>query len=348
MSHCSVSSGASGIIVRHGQTTIALDPSRHSDSDITFVSHAHMDHLHKRSRKKSPEKKSQLLASKETFLIAEARGYSLSEACEKVEGFELVDTGHILGSRGLLVEDSMFYTGDISTRQRAFMKPARMPRADTLIIESTFGRPEYVFPKLAEVEHRTNKIISEMYNLGRPVILMGYALGKAQLLTKLFDHWDPLYVHDSVASMNSVYSELGVRFKDMVTHSQAEKEGLLAKEHPWIMVAPLMSGRSEFVRSMKAKYGAVTVGFSGWAVSERYRYMMGLDYAIPMSDHCDYSELLEAVKRCSPNRVFTFHGFAREFAKSLSQMGFDARAVGDDGAHSSAQSGRETTLDSFQ
>src|SRR5207237_6183846 len=119
-------------------------------------------------------------------------------------------------------------TGHISKSKRAFMKPGRMPHAHTLIIESTFGRPEYVFPGVSEVEHTTNKIISEMYNLGKPVILMGYALGKAQLLTRLFDHWDPLYVHDSVANMNSVYSELGVKFKDLITYSQAEKDGLLS------------------------------------------------------------------------------------------------------------------------
>ncbi|MEO9321263.1 MAG: exonuclease [Nitrososphaera sp.] len=344
MPHCTVSRGSSGIVVRQGQTTIALDPSRQADCDITFVSHAHVDHLHKRSRNKNAEKKSQVIASKETCLIAGARGYCFTEPAECWEGLELVDTGHILGSRGLLVGDSMFYTGDISTRQRAFMKPARMPRAETLIIESTFGRPEYVFPKLTEVEHKTNKIISENYDLGRPVILMGYALGKAQLLTKLFDHWDPLYVHDSVATMNSVYSELGVKFKDVVTCSQAEQQGLLAKERPWIMVAPLMSGRSAFVRDMKARYNAVTVGFSGWATGERYRYMMGLDYAIPMSDHCDYNELVDAVKKCAPSRVYTFHGFAKEFARSLRKMGFDARAVDEDGH----PAGSDATLDSFQ
>ena len=39
---------------------------------------------------------------------------------------------------------------------------------------------------------------------------MGYTLGKAQLLTKSFGHWDPI-IHDSVAKINSIYSELGVK-----------------------------------------------------------------------------------------------------------------------------------------
>jgi putative mRNA 3-end processing factor len=54
---------------------------------------------------------------------------------------------------------------------------------------------------------------------------------------------------------------------------------------------------------------------------------MGLDYAFPMSDHCDYFELVEAVKACAPDKVYTFHGFAEEFAESLKKMGFDAESV---------------------
>ena len=125
-------------------------------------------------------------------------------------------------------------------RERAFMKPAKVPRAKTLIIESTFGRPEYIFPPISEITHKTNKIIAEMYDLGIPVILMGYTLGKAQLLTKLFGHWNPI-IYDSVAKINSVYSELGVKLESVMTYSQAEGRGLLTKNRPWVMVAPLMS-----------------------------------------------------------------------------------------------------------
>jgi putative mRNA 3-end processing factor len=340
-----VTLGQSGIIIVQQQdgTTIALDPSYPVDCDFTFVSHAHIDHLHRRGRKKI---KTQVLASKETMLIAHARGYEIADPAEEQDGFQLVDTGHILGSRGLLIgDDDVYYTGDISVRERAFLKPAKVPHAKTLIIESTFGRPEYVFPPLSEIMHRTNKIISEMYDLGIPVILMGYTLGKAQLLTKLFGHWDPM-VHDSVAKINSVYSELGVKLADGMTHRQAEEQGLLSKSRPWVMVAPLMSERNAFVREMKDRYGAITIGFSGWAVGSRYRYMMGLDYVMPLSDHCDYKELVAAVRQCKPDKVYTFHGFAREFAESLCEMGFDAEPVA--GNRHARKAERTLSLDSFQ
>lgn len=328
--------GPSGITVcLQDGSTVALDPSKASDSDFTFVSHAHVDHLHRASK----ISKSLLIASKETSLLAGARGYKIS-AAERHDGFDLIDTGHILGSRGLLVSDELYYTGDLSTRQRAFLRPSKMPHAKTLIIESTFGRPEYVFPSLDEVIHRTNRIISEMYNMGVPVILMGYALGKAQLLTKFFSHWDPVFVHDSVAAMNSMHLELGIELKSSMTASEAESAGLLSKRRPWMMVAPLMHSKNAFVKNMKEKYGAVTIGFSGWATGHGYRHMMGLDYTMPLSDHCDYAELVQAVKQCSPEKVYTFHGFAAEFARSLRKMGFDAEPVN--------EKGKERTLDSFQ
>ena len=322
-----VSLGQSGIMVHHKDTVIALDPYRHADSHFTFVSHAHIDHLHKRGMTKK-KNKSQVLASKETALIAEARGYKIGNPAEQYDGFRLVDTGHILGSRGLLIDEEVYYTGDISMRERAFMKPAKVPRAKTLIIESTFGRPEYIFPPISEITHKTNKIIAEMYDLGIPVILMGYTLGKAQLLTKLFGHWNPI-IYDSVAKINSVYSELGVKLESSTTYSQAEGQGLLTKNRPWVMVAPLMSSRCAFLREMKNKCGAVTIGFTGWAIGNRYKHMMGLDYVMPVSDHCDYNELVAAVKQCRPEKVYTFHGFAKEFASALVRIGFDAEAVGD-------------------
>lgn len=321
---CKVVNSQSGISVLNDDVKILLDPYRPGDSDFTFVSHAHVDHLHRRDK----TIKTKILSSGQTARIAEARGYEIAGALEEHDGFELVDTGHILGSRGLLIGgDRAFYTGDISTRERAFMKPAKLPHAKTLIIETTFGKPEFVFPALSEITHRTNRIISEMYDLGIPVILMGYSLGKAQLLTKMFGEWDPVYLHDSVAKMNCVYSELGIELKNAISHSEAERRGLLSKNRPWTMIAPLMGSRSSFATEMKEKYGAVTIGFTGWAAGSRYKYMSGLDYVLPLSDHCDYGELLEAVRQCAPEQVYTFHGFAAEFAKILRAMGYDARPV---------------------
>jgi putative mRNA 3-end processing factor len=314
-----------GILIKSCGKKILLDPNRQTACDMIFVSHAHTDHLYKKCGGKNNSLKSKTLTSRETSMIAEARGYRLSDSQEEHDGFKLIDTGHILGSKGLLVNgNEIYYTGDISIKERAFMRPALIPQAHTLIIESTFGRPEYVFPDLQEVIHNANKIIAEMYDKGIPVILMGYPLGKAQLLTEFFGHWDPLYVHDSIYNMNSIYSKLGVRLKHIMKYSTAEDQNLLSKNKPWIMISPLFHGRNSFVKRMKERYGAITIGFSGWAVDMSYKFMMGLDYTLPMSDHCDFEDLVQVVKKCNPKKVYTFHGFTIDFAKTLRKLGFDA------------------------
>ncbi|MEM2140284.1 MAG: hypothetical protein QXG20_04705, partial [Nitrososphaera sp.] len=92
----SVSHEKSGITVHQKDgTTIALDPSTPNGCDYAFVSHAHVDHLHRKGNSKS-----KLIASKETAMLASARGYEIEG--NEYDGFQLVDTGHILGSRGLL------------------------------------------------------------------------------------------------------------------------------------------------------------------------------------------------------------------------------------------------------
>jgi putative mRNA 3-end processing factor len=226
-------------VIYSGNNKISVDPTKPVSSDFAFFSHAHIDHLCRNYSRTPLTIGNKILASKETSLIANARGFPMSEINEEYDGFQLLDTGHILGSKGLLVGDKLYYTGDISTRKRAFMKSARIPEVQTLIIETTFGRPHYVFPDLTDVIHKTNKIISEMYDQGIPVLLMGYPLGKAQLLTALFGHWEPFYIHDSVYKMNSTYKKLGVVLKDATIYSEAEKQGLLSRTMPWVMIAPL-------------------------------------------------------------------------------------------------------------
>ena len=309
------------IVAQNSHKKILLDPHRKQQSDFVFVSHAHTDHLYS---KKDGYLTSVTLASKETSRIARERGYSLGDIVHEHPGFELLNSGHILGSKGLVIDDEVYYTGDLSTRSRSFMQPAVLPQIETLIIESTFGRPEYVFPAIAELVHSANKLISDCYNRGSPVVLMGYQLGKAQLLTELFRHWEPMYVYDSIDRINCVYRDLGVDLKQASSFQEAECAGKIKKGRPWILISPLTHGRSKFIRNLKIKYDAITVGFSGWAVNSRYKYMMGLDYAFPMSDHCDFTELLAAVNKCKPKKIYTFHGFAREFATTLVNRGFEA------------------------
>jgi putative mRNA 3-end processing factor len=50
---------------------------------------------------------------------------------------------------------------------------------------------------------------------------------------------------------------------------------------------------------------------------------------------------MEVVRRCNPEKVYTFHGFSEDFSKSLLKLGFDSESV------APSQGGKSLTLDSF-
>jgi putative mRNA 3-end processing factor len=330
--HLSIHFSNNNLMIKHKGKIISLDPTRHysssSSNSIAFLSHAHTDHIFYPSSYTG-----KVLASEETVRIAYARGYrysnvmSTSEASS--EGLEMIDSGHVLGSKALLIDGKILYTGDVCTRDRAFLKGARLPRCDIMIVESTYGMKGFRFPSIDDVVHKANMLISDLYAKGLPVILMGYPFGKAQIVTNLFKHWAPIYIHEQVLKINSIYEELGVDLgvHDAIAYTHAKENGMLDKK-PWVMIAPKQSNDTIFIRYMKKHYNAVTVAFTGWAVAKMHMHMyMKHDYTLPLSDHCDFIDLVNLVRSCNPSKVYTFHGFADEFASYLKSIGYDAEPI---------------------
>lgn len=309
-----------GIQVDVGKVRYSLDPGGPVRADYTFVSHAHVDHMH------SPSKGERLIASQATTELAMARGYDLGRTVEEVEGVELFDSGHILGSRAIRIAEDVYYTGDASGRERAFLGKCKTRQARVLIMETTYGSPEYIFPQTAKLVKEVNGVIASAYDRGKPVVLMGYPLGKAQLLSYFFSSWEPMFFHQRVAAMNRIHTEHGVRLPRGKTFDQ-EKDMDSLPDGPWLMVSPMSNGRSRTMAHLKKRYGAMLIAFSGWALGGGFAPSMGADLAFPLSDHCDYPELVGLVESVSPEMVYTTHGFAAEFASDLRKMGFSARPL---------------------
>ena len=193
----------------------------------------------------------------------------------------------ILGGRGLLFDD-VFYTGDICTRDRPGITGANIPKCRTLIMECTFGMPQFRFPPIDEIVEKTNQAISEMYSRGIPVILMGYEVGKVQTICKMFEHWKPLYYHERVKKINDVCRILGADVPDAPSFEEAEKSGMIQK-CPWVLVAPMLSSSDKLVKRLKSEYNATTIGFSGWSAVPSHMLARRCDRMFPYSDHCDYT-----------------------------------------------------------
>jgi putative mRNA 3-end processing factor len=311
-------SQSGGILVKCSDRTFVLDPKKPEKVDYTFVSHAHSDHLH------NALEEEKIIASPETIDLAAARGYTVNKP-ENVEGVELLDSGHILGSRSINIEDEVIYTGDIAGRERGFMKRCKVKHSRILIIETTYGSPEYIFPSTASIVKQVNSLISSCYDKGIPVVLMGYTVGKAQLLSYLFSSWKPIFYHLSVETINKIYRERGIKLQKAPS---IEGKALLSlPSGPWVLVSPVLNKKNTLLAHLKKKYNAVTVFFSGWAVNKEYGRIVGADFSFPLSDHSDFKELLQVVNEVSPDVVYTTHGYAETFSRVLKKKGFDSKPI---------------------
>jgi putative mRNA 3-end processing factor len=298
---------------------IQADSSSPEDA-ITVLSHAHGDHLADSFDDTIAPVCSDLTAA----LAAERRG-----GADIVPGthnrIRLLPAGHIAGARAAYIDSdagSILYTGDITVRDRYYLNGFDPIPADVLIIEATYGKPEYVFPPVEDVEEEALAWLAD--NDDSPAILFGYPLGKAQKIQQIAvkSNRDRILTTDAVLRMNGLISDaLDVEFS--ATEFDAEME--LTSED--ILVLPDGLSRLGWVESVVDEADAVTAGFSGWAHDDSYIYRRGGDAGFVLSDHCDFEELLEVVDEVNPEQVYTHHGAASELATALTHRGYDAQAL---------------------
>jgi DNA ligase-1 len=236
----------------------------------------------------------------------------------------LYPAGHIYGSAQLHVavdDRSLLYTGDFKLRNGKSAEPIEWLKSDTLIMETTYGLPRYVFPPTDEVISQLVKFCAEAIEENATPILFGYSLGKAQeILAALFGSGYRILLHPAVFRMTKLYEALQDR---LPPYSLFRPEDLPGS----VFICPPSANRTKVVQGIKTRRTAM---LTGWALNPGAIHRFQCDAAFPLSDHADYSDLLRYVELVQPKRVFTLHGYAREFAEDLQRRGVEAWALGED------------------
>jgi len=287
-----------------------------------FISHAHADHFARHDSALCSEVSASLLHDR--FRLAENRIEGIPFHVPIVrDGFRLrlLPAGHISGSAMLHVtrikdNASLLYTGDFKTRRGRTAEPVSYLAADTLILETTFGLPNYVFPNQMEIEASILRFVGDAFADGDTPVLLGYSLGKAQeALALLTEHGIPTLLHPTVAAMTVACRAAGVT----TLPEPLVFEGFALPGH--VVIAPPNAIRSKLMRAMKSKRTAM---LTGWAMQPGSIYRYRVDEVIPLSDHADHPGLMECIQRVRPKHILTVHGFAKEFAAELRGKGMDA------------------------
>jgi len=258
-----------------------------------------------------------LPGKREETVLSFGEPYALDAETE----VRLWPAGHIFGSAQLWLRregETLLYTGDFKLRTGQSAEACVTPSADVLVMETTFGLPRYRFPPTERVLGEILHFCHDALNDGAVPVLLGYSLGKSQeLLKSLAAARLPIMLHPQTVRMTRVYESLGLAFPPY-----REFDAGTAAGH--VVICPPQANHSSRLRSLRSRRVAA---ITGWAMDPAAVFRYQCDAAFPLSDHADYDDLLEFVRRVNPRRVHTTHGFAHEFARTLRARGLEAWAL---------------------
>lgn len=307
--------------IRLAASEIYLDPAE--PRRLGIISHGHSDHIGRHER---------FVATAPTAAFLRIRqGHDLQgtelrfREPHAVDDWtvELFPAGHVLGSAMIRVTSdrgSLAYTGDFKLARSFTAEPAEIPEADAVIMESTYGSPEWIFPSREELRQRLIDLVQGILRREKTPVLLAYSLGKAQETAAMLREANiPLVMHPVVAQISSVYERHGI---DLGPYEiQGRQASLFGHRSTTdlrgkaILIPPHM--QREILRIPRRE----TISLTGWALHPWRRD--GADHGLPLSDHADFAELIEFAERCRARTIYVTHG-SRAFAGELRRRGLRA------------------------
>lgn len=309
---------ADGIYLR--PLDLWLDPQ--TTKPAAWISHAHSDHARGWH--------GTVLATAATLALYRVRWPEkpdVTQALQALEPGEAVEfrgarltalpAGHICGAAQLLVDfagERLVYTGDFKLRQPMCGPAADVAECDTLITESTFGLPIYRFLEREQAAKQMVEFAKRCLAQGETPVFLGYALGRGQEIAHVLGEAGiATALHGAIARFVPLYQEFGTRI-----------EGWRAYERGQLRDCALvwLPGSVNQLDLRNLRIAAV----SGWAALHNARARYSADELIPYSDHADFGELEELVRRTRARRVYTIHGYVAPLARLLTErLGVEAQ-----------------------
>jgi Cft2 family RNA processing exonuclease len=315
-----------GVLVESNGLSMVLDPMKKVGSaSFAFISHAHMDHTHaftdsnkiKYSTKETAALYEAVADRKTKNVVSCTYGQSL---CVHETRLKVVNSGHVFGSAALLLTSgdvTFFYTGDFNFTDSLTQNAISPQECDILVIETTYGRPDFVFPSREDVYDQIVQWAASTIMRGDVPCFLVYPVGKAQEVTRLFNLFTsiPVVTHPSITRANGIVNSFG---GDLAFYDLAGAGEEILKSGNCVCLFPT----SLNCRAIKMVYPRARVAtVTGWGLTFGKR---SADATFVLSSHADYQQLLAFVKECKPKKVYTIHGYSEIFANKLRRMGFNS------------------------
>jgi putative mRNA 3-end processing factor len=293
-----------------------------------IVTHIHQDHIVgiRRSIREIPL----ILATPLTHDLLQAHGYPVPpsrridasyHAAVRIDDYrvKLHRANHIPGAAEVTVEHPdgrvVGYTGDFKLPGTEILRDL-----DVLVLDATYGMPEWKRPWQVEIEYLLADIVNEALMTG-PVRLYGYngKMEEVMLLLRRMGVTAPFIIPRRKRSVIRVLENHSYSIGDVAV--EGTPECLEARRSGWYV---------EFLhynlwRRRRRDRGAVNILLTGWEFSAPYRRVGPRDWIVSFSDHADFTQLVEYVEEARPRLLVVdgkrggeaAHYFARFVEKKL-------------------------------
>ena len=308
-------------------STVTID-AHEPGYPIRIVTHIHHDHI--KDLSKSIQESSIIIGTPATLEILRELGYVIPEnkslpldygrSIELPDGeLELIYSKHVIGSAQVLFKDhvlklSIGYTSD-------FKEPGTstpIMDVDILIIESTYGKPEWSRPMKELTGDLFIDLVKELLAQG-PVYVYAYhgKLQEAMDLLRKGGVIAPFIAPYKVYKISKISEKYGYTIGELyLDNTESSIEVMKTK---WYVYFEHLSRIRRRVYSSPSNASHIIL--TGWEFNETCRKVNDRVWKVALSDHADFEELLIYVKESSPKLVIVDRsraGYAADvFAKEI-------------------------------
>jgi putative mRNA 3-end processing factor len=275
---------------------------------LRVVTHAHADHLI--GLKQSLKNCEKVLMTAATKDLIDVVNGSLAltkgpvETLDYEKSFQygdervtLVKADHILGAAQVLVEDAsgnrVAYTGDFRLDGTPVLD------CDTLVVEATYGNPSCRRPFKLDVKELLVSMVEKRLRDGT-VYVFGFH-GKLQEVMQILHSADvsvPFVMPERVLRVSKVCERHGMQLGCLTLSTAKEGRELLDGNLPCVAFYHMNSRGNVGLDGYR-------ICVSGWEFHSPCRQIGDKEHLIALSDHSDFDDLIEYVRRSKPKQVVT-------------------------------------------
>lgn len=233
--------------------------------------------------------------------------------------------GHIIGSAQVRLEykdEVWVFTGDFKTENDGLSKPFELVKCNTFITESTFALPIYKWEPQRIIFNDIKDWILNNHQDDFTSIIFAYSLGKAQRILKPLEETGlKIFAHGAVYNVHETLRNAGWNLPEIERVTpETKKEDLKGS----VIIAPPSADGSAWLKKFHPYKKGIC---SGWMQVRGNVRRKNADAGFVLSDHADWTGLIETVKNTGAEQVYVTHGFQSVLSRYLNENGISSAEV---------------------